>query len=605
MIKMTLRGWVLFFLAGLLCLILWLRFEYPHFAFVNFPVDKQTALSKAQGYLASRGVDTEKYSRSIIFDRDKFPDRFLQKVIGLSAENAFLKKHAYEIFYWRVRFFREFQKEEYVLYVSPSSGEIINFQHPIEDIEPRSTPEKEAARLKAEEFLRENYALDLGNYRFNEEKIKRYDSRIDYSFSWEKKEVYIQWKEGQGGAKLLAGATVSGNEIREFYKNKLNVPEKFSRYIENQFILGEYLYSFYFILFSILLGAAVYIIIRRRSDYLTRSSKKMYYYLAGFFFLANLAFIFNNLQNIIMYYPTSSKFSSFLGLNITKEMIYVTFLTASFLLPGLSGELLSGELYPKKKCRSLFHFAWHYLYSRQMSAAILLGYMVFFIMLGLQASVFHYAERFIGVWREWFTMTQFSSAYLPVLGAFVIGMRASLLEEVTFRFFGINLLKKYTGNILVSIILISLIWGLGHTAYAIFPVWFRIIEITLIGLLLGFIFVRYGIIPVIVAHYLFDVFWSSSAFILGRSNPGLFLSSLLILAAPLLFAAAAYIINRKKEEKEIELMLDKAQLFNLEVLKAYILLKKDRGSSAASIREELVSHNWDVALVDLALKQIF
>jgi hypothetical protein len=603
--KITLRGWILLALIAVFCAGLWVKFEYPHFSFVNFPVDKHQALSGAKAYLALRGVDTEKYAHSLIFDRDKLPDRFLQKVIGLTAENEFIRKHAYEIFYWRVRFFKEFQKEEYILYVSPASGNIINFQHLIEDIEPRVTPEEETAKKKAEEFLQKNFGLNFSDYRFNEEKIKRYDNRIDYSFSWEKKEVYIQWKKGEGGAKLLTGATVSGNEIREFYKNKLNVPEKFSRYVENQIILGEYLYSFYFILFSILLGFAVYTVIRRKSDFVTRRSKKMYYYLAAIFFLTNLSFIFNNLQNIIMYYPTSSQLSSFLGLNITKEIIYVTFLTASFLLPGLAGESLSREVIPEKKYCSLFYFVRYYSYNRAMSKAILLGYAVFLIMLGVQASVFYYGEKLIGVWREWFTMTQFSSAYLPVLSVFTIGLRASIIEEVTFRFYGINLLKKYLKNVILAIILVSVIWGLGHTAYAIFPVWFRIIEISLIGILLGFIFVRYGIIPVIVAHYLFDVFWSAAAFILGRSNPYLFYSSLFILCSPLGFAIIAFMMNRQEEEKDIEFALDKVQLYNLDVLKAFIQAKKNQGLNAQDIREELINHNWDTALIDLAIKELF
>ena len=107
--RITLRAWLILALVALFAVGLWVKFEYPHFAFVNFSVTKLKALSQAENYLAQRGIDTKKYSRAIIFDRDRFPDRFLQKVIGLNAQNLFLVKHAYEIFYWKVRFFKEFK----------------------------------------------------------------------------------------------------------------------------------------------------------------------------------------------------------------------------------------------------------------------------------------------------------------------------------------------------------------------------------------------------------------------------------------------------------------------------------------------------------------
>ena len=92
---------------------------------------------------------------------------------------------------------------------------MISFAHLIEDITLRSTPEKEQAKGRAEDFLKRYLGINLSDYDFHEEKATRYEQRTDYSFSWEKKGVYIPWKKDQGGAKLLVGATISGDEVRK------------------------------------------------------------------------------------------------------------------------------------------------------------------------------------------------------------------------------------------------------------------------------------------------------------------------------------------------------------------------------------------------------
>ena len=246
--KISTKGWILFTLIAILCLGLWYKFEYPYFAFVDLSVDRNEALSRAEAYLQSRGVNTGKYLKAIVFIADAWPDRYLQKTIGIKSEEEFIRQHNYELFFWKARFFRELQKEELSVVVSSKSGDIISFVHSIEDTESRESIGEESARRKAEEFLQRSCGLNLRDYDFHEELVKRYDRRVDYSFSWEKKGVYIPWGKEPGGAKLLIGATVSGNEIRAFHKNVLDIPENFQRFIENQLTFGQYLSSIAFIL---------------------------------------------------------------------------------------------------------------------------------------------------------------------------------------------------------------------------------------------------------------------------------------------------------------------------------------------------------------------
>ena len=603
--KISLKAWVIFILVAVLSIGLWHKFEYPNFTFVDLSVNKNEALTRAQSYLQSLGINTQTYSKAIVFNTDDWPDRYLQKTLGIRAEEEFIKKHNYELFFWCVRFFKEFQKEEFFVIVSPKSGEILSFEHLIEDAQPREVLEKNLAKEKAEGFLKNTYGFNLSDYEFHEEKIKRYDSRIDYSFSWEKKGVYIPWDKDQGIAKLLIGATVSGLEVRRFYKGTLDIPEKFRRYIENQLLLGQYISSFAFLLFMFLLASSVYIVAKRKDNIAFRLSKNWFLYLCAFIVLINAVNILNNLQSIMIGYPTSSNKASFFGISLIKLIITIVFFSASFILPGFAGESLHREAFPENKYSSFLYYIRSTFFSRGITKSIILGYLLFFIMLGLQAAIFYFGQRYLGVWKEWVRLTQLSSSYLPFVSAFAIGATASFSEEIVYRLFGINWIKKYFKNTVLAIIVSALIWGFGHSAYAIFPVWFRGIEVSLIGFLFGFIFIKYGLIPLLIAHYLFDVFWGVAAYILGHSPKYLFTGSIFTLAIPLIFAIIAYFMNREEKEKEIKIVLNATEEYNLNILIMFITAKKSQGLSPEAIKAELLYHNWDIALIELAIKDVF
>jgi len=588
-----------------LCFGFWFKLEYPRFTSVDLSFDKQQALAKAENYLQAKGVDTSRYCRVIIFGANEDPNRYLQHVTGLKGEEEFIRQHDFDIFFWKVRFFKELQKEEYRVYISPRTGKIITYVHTIDDLEPRLDLGKEASKQRAETFLHETFGTDLNNYEFHEEKTKRYEKRVEYSFSWEKKGVYIPWKQGQGGAKLLVDVTVAGDEIREFFKDDLDLPDKFQRYVENQLLLGELYYRIFYLIFMALLVFSISIVLKRKQDLVPRLVKKWFYFLAGFLAVVNILDILNNLQNIIMNYPTSASWGSFLGISQTGVLFSIGFMVLSFIMPGIAGESLCDEKLSENKYSAFLVYIKSNFFNRGVTQAILLGYLIWIIMLGVQATIFYLGQEFLGVWREWYSMISFSSAYLPLLSMFVISLTASFKEEVIFRLFGISFTKKYLRSSLAAVVITSVIWGLGHTMYAIFPVWFRIIEISLIGFFLGFIFLRFGIIALVVAHYLFNVFWCGAPYLLGRSSVYLFFGSICVLGIPLGFALVAYFLNKGEAQKPNQLSLDRNQKYNLSILVAFISAKRVEGCVPEALKEELVNHNWDKFLVDLAIKEVF
>jgi len=595
----------MFVITAAIGLYLWFILSYGQFKIVDLSVDRQKALLTAQSYLISMGVNPKGFLKAVIFSSDYWSDRYLQKTLGSKAAEDFTAKHGFEMFHWNVRFFKKLDKEEYKINISPKSGEVIGFEHLIEDTAYRRTISREDARKQAEDFLKKSFGIDIKEYNFFEEQVKRYDRRTDYAFSWERKGVYVPWGNNEGGAKLLIGATLAGDSIKSFYKMRLDIPEKFRRYIEKQNGFGQYLSTISFLATMFLILWAIFILVKKRADVISRVCKRWYVYLFVFFLSINIIEVFNNLQFLFFSYNTSVQLSSFLGINLIKIMISLLIMSVSFMLPGIAGESLRFEAFPLSMRSSFSHYLRSSFFTRGVTFSILLGYLLFAIFLGLQSVLFYFGQKYLGVWKEWINLAQLSSSYLPFCGAFVMGFSASLNEEIIFRLFGISCIKKHTKNTALAIVLTSLIWGLGHSAYPVFPVWFRAIEVSIMGFLYGAMFVKYGLIPLLVAHYLFDVFWGTAAYILGRSTAYLTISSCIILILPFAFGMLSYIMNQSEEERELKVALDPIQSYNLGILKIFVEAKKSQGLSIDALKSELIKYNWDPVLIELSIKDIF
>jgi hypothetical protein len=215
-------------------------------------------------------------------------------------------------------------------------------------------------------------------------------------------------------------------------------------------------------------------------------------------------------------------------------------------------------------------------------------------------------QRYWGVWREYSWMNQLTTAYIPFIAAFTVAFKASFMEELMYRLFAISLGKKLFKNALIAVVVSSLVWGFGHSGYAVFPMWFRGVEVTCIGLFLSYVYLRFGIIPVIVAHFLFDIFWNTAGYLLGHTNPAYFMNALGLLLLPLLLGLTAFVKNENKEERPLTWYLNAHQQHNVEVLASYLKehWEKFEGKTREQIKKEIISHNWDMAVVEVAVDRL-
>jgi hypothetical protein len=86
----------------------------------------------------------------------------------------------------------------------------------------------------------------------------------------------------------------------------------------------------------------------------------------------------------------------------------------------------------------------------------------------------------------------------------LLAWSAAISEEAVYRLFGIAFFLKLVRNRFAAVLLPSIVWALSHTQYPIYPVYTRLVEVTIIGLIFGFAFLKYGFMTVLFAHATMD-----------------------------------------------------------------------------------------------------
>ena len=82
----------------------------------------------------------------------------------------------------------------------------------------------------------------------------------------------------------------------------------------------------------------------------------------------------------------------------------------------------------------------------------------------------------------------------------------SIYEETLYRLFLICIFVSAFKKTWPAVLISSVLWGFLHFSYQFDPFYIRGLELTLVGLAYGFFMVRYGILSVIFAHFLYNSF---------------------------------------------------------------------------------------------------
>lgn len=537
------RALVLWVLTGIVGIFFANHYYFRAFpeASIDFRVSRPEALKRAQDFMASMGQDISGYQSSIVFDVDENAKTYLERQIGLQKANQLMQSQL-DIWYWEVRFFKPQQEEEFGVRVSPA-GNVVGYGHTIKEAAPGASLERNEAQAKAQNYLSGKLGVDLNGWNFLPEEVNsdKRPNRLDWSFTWEKKD----FRAVDAPYRLhveLQGADIGGSN--EF----LRVPEAWKRDFQKLRSGNDSLAMAFTIPYILILAVAV-----RLGIVLTRQGRTSW---RGALIVTGVAALLLFLQNLNGWplwnatYDTNSAYSSFIALKIGSALL-ISIVTAITILVLPAAEPLYRESQPKQLQLAKV-LTWRGLRSKEFFSAAVVGLSFAAAHIGYVVLFYVIATKF-GAWApQELNYEETVNTLFPWISGAAIGLLASTNEEFTFRLFAIPFFKKFTNSTWIAVIVPAFLWGFLHSNYPQEPAYTRGIEIGIIGVVAGLVMLRWGIMATLIWHYTVDA--SLVGLFLIRSNSLYFKISGAIVAAaavaPLAFSGISYLLRGRFEPDE-------------------------------------------------------
>jgi membrane protease YdiL (CAAX protease family) len=529
--KKILLIWIL---AGLLGAGVAYKYFFQAFpeASVEFKVPRAAALEQARQFAAAQGAQLGGYQSSIVFNVDDTAKTYLEREVGLKQANQMMTNEVH-IWYWRTRFFRPLQKEQFDVYVDPAGG-VVGYTHELEEAAPGARLERAAAQAIAESFLRDTLHADLSRYEFREQEanLKERPNRRDWSFSWELRGFRAK------DAPYRLNLTLAGDHVGE-YNEFLKVPEEWKRGYEHLRSSNNLIEYIALIPYAFFLGGCLYVIfsLGRAGSLEWRAGLALGLFLTALYFLMTM----NQWPLVRAEYNTNTPYSTFFLSQVGQAALTSIVSALLVVLAIVPGEPLYRVSQPAKiQLGAALRLPG--IRTKEFFRANVIGICLAAAHIGY-ITVFYIVSGKLGAWApQDLNYTDVVSTWLPWLYPLTIGIYAATSEEFLFRLFAIPFLMRTTKSKFLAVVLPAFAWGFLHSNYPQEPAYIRGLEVGLIGIVAGLVMLRWGIWATLTWHYTVDAFLISTSLL--RSNGAyLRVSGAIVGGAaliPLVIAAISY-----------------------------------------------------------------
>ena len=229
--------------------------------FVRFSINAKEAQVRSDQVMRDWKIDPASYrhAATTTFSFDPSANEYLRRAVGVNGANQIYKEQV-PLAYWAVRYFRDSQKEEYLVVLLPDGG-LHSVHHTLDDDAPGATLTKEDAQARAGTYLRREKHLDLTQWKVVEAQSEKQVHRTDHHFVWEQIAPLATAPGASAPAHVRVQLDVQGDEVSG-YKIFVYVPEDWERN-ESESTLAGTAQRVGFILFLAGLGLTVLVIFFR------------------------------------------------------------------------------------------------------------------------------------------------------------------------------------------------------------------------------------------------------------------------------------------------------------------------------------------------------
>ncbi|MBT4136747.1 MAG: CPBP family intramembrane metalloprotease, partial [Candidatus Latescibacteria bacterium] len=300
----------------------------------------------------------------------------------------------------------------------------------------------------------------------------------------------------------------------------------------------------------------------------------------------------NGYPLLIFNYNTQMAFSAFIAIFLMSGLLGSVLQGGLVTLSGVTGGVVAQEVSAEKR-NPLARFSLGSVRSVGFARATLVGYGLAFMHLGYVTLFYLLGNKYLGVWSPAY-LTEYSNTYstlLPWVYPLFVGLIASTMEEFFFRLLAISLLIQWTGKRWLAVLIPAVVWAFLHSNYPQEPIFIRGLELTVVGVIFGVVYLRYGIWATVISHYVYNAF--QGAFPMVQSDSLYFqISGTLVVAAifiPALPAIWGTLTGKYREVEEVEEEPEVPQPVPEEVIPKPVVVSKGATDYEFSTRDMIIA----------------
>jgi hypothetical protein len=440
-------------------------------------ISKQTAAAAAESFVAGLGGGSVR-STFVVYESDSLMSGYIQREALVKAYKAHYSSKV-PIDYYRVELTTD-RNKEYWVDVDMTKGGVIGWQLRSRE----AAPPREQGRRLAEASL-SAAGLNAADY-----------TLLPPDPSKPQQYVFEHRTEKLGDAALQTIVEVRGGRVTMF-RPAFAVPDEHRAWVAAQDRATSEM-TLWNMVATVLMGiAAVVLAIVYR--------KRIAFARGAFLIAAFLLLYWINNANMFPAFKTLAAEGADPFETSEAAAGFVIVMNAVAALMAVAGyfSLAAGQSLWQKQGMRLWPRWREPSFGRETLIGMCRGYLLACLMLGIQSLLFFVAEQRFGMWAARDPSGSLYNLLQPALFP-LMAWSAAISEEAIYRFFGIALFKQTVRNTLLAVLIPSVIWALSHTQYPIYPVYTRLVEVTILGIVFGYAFLKYGFIAALFAHAIMD-----------------------------------------------------------------------------------------------------
>jgi N-acetylglutamate synthase-like GNAT family acetyltransferase len=491
------RRWLDLLLAilGILGLALFLAFYDRAFpsAALDLALSREQIAGRATEYMGGLGYDLSGYETALTFEDAWLASVYLQRTLGIPETNELAREGAVPLWFWHMRWFKPFQKEEFRLSLMPD-GTVVAMGHDLLEDAPGADLPQAEARALAEAYLAEDRGWDLAGWELVTASSKAQPGgRTDHHFEWKQ----IAWAVGD--SELRLAVDVQGDRV-DGYGYWLQVPEAFQREFAEQRNRAGFINNLAYYLgaggFSLV--ALLFFFLGHRRGIFPWHEGLQAGLLVG---AVSLAAGLNTLPLSKAWYGTTQEYAVFWINRLIAVALDATVIAGVIMVVWAGGRYLACRVWPLQdrilprgddRWIALGGCTWRGL----MVAGLHSGYVVLF---------YFVATQLFGGWTPMGRAdVNLYATPLPALAALEGGVVPAVSEELVARLVGTGAVLAVTRRKWLALLVPGALWAFAHLAYVRDPIYLRGVELTVVALVYGVVFLRFGLATTIVAHLTYN-----------------------------------------------------------------------------------------------------